>query len=1023
MPYSLIPKPAVLLLATLLAAAQAQAGPKPQVYIPMDYSYCGYRASEQPIPDIRAVACVADTTGDCTLRIQQAIDRVAALPAGKDGFRGAVCLCAGTFRISAPLRIPASGIVLRGAGRDRTRLLKTGPDRDAAVRIETTRPQQCTAPKDTFRVVSADVPAGATTLTLDRPVAKGTMITLTRPSTKEWIAHLGCAEFGGGISYTGWKPGDIDISWHRQVTAVDGCAVTLDAPITTAISARWGGAYAVVADRSRTLALCGLEDMTIDSEVSQWNPRDEDHCWYGLRAANAEDCWARRLAFAHMAGGAVCLERGSRRWTVEDCVSCSPVSEIGGWRRATYYTRGEQCLFQRCVSHSGIHDFAAGHTAPGPNAFVQCEAGEALGFSGSIGSWAAGLLFDIVDIYGSDIKLTNLQQTQFGTGWNSASSLVWQSTAANIHVDSPDSTSQSSANGCWATFWGNAHWTNCNNHVQPRSLYYDQLARRLGTDSLPVNPRILPRNTTASSSPEIAAARQLAHESLTTPRLTLEAWIDAIVAEQAARGEVKLPKPDAKTRTQAESPAREPQFAVSGGRLTCGGLLVVGSKYDIPWWAGRTKDSFMPQAKPAVTRFVPGLDGTGGTDCLDSVVTFLDRGHYAALDHNYGLWYDLRRTDHERVQRADGDVWAPFYEQPFARSGQGRAWDGLSRYDLTRPNRWYWMRLRSFARKAAQKGILLFHQCYFQHNILEAGAHWVDCPWRPVNNINGTDFPEPVPFTGDKRIFMAEQFYNCADTCLRPLHQMYIRQCLSALADCPNAVQLLSAEYTGPLHFTRFWLQTIKAYRAEAAAAGCGKPAFLTALSCTKDAQDSILADPALAPEVDIIDIRYWHPNDTGLWAPKAGCNLAPRQLMRKMKVGKTTDTMVYHAVRDYTRRYPQKAVTFFAQQYPDYGWAILMAGGSMPNIPRISDAFLRAAALMPVIDRTDDDYWMIGSPQTGYVICANAETDIPLPAGKYRLWQVDPKSGSLTRLPKAKAALPKASGRRVYWLEATARN
>ena len=66
------------------------------------------------------------------------------------------------------------------------------------------------------------------------------------------------------------------------------------------------------------------------------------------------------------------------------------------------------------------------------------------------------------------------------------------------------------------------------------------------------------------------------------------------------------------------------------------------------------------------------------------------------LDHNYGLWYDLRRTDHERIRRADGDVWAPFYEQPFSRSGQGTAWDGLSRYDLTKPNKWYWARLKEF---------------------------------------------------------------------------------------------------------------------------------------------------------------------------------------------------------------------------------------------------------------------------------------------------------------------------------------
>jgi hypothetical protein len=68
---------------------------------------------------------------------------------------------------------------------------------------------------------------------------------------------------------------------------------------------------------------------------------------------------------------------------------------------------------------------------------------------------------------------------------------------------------------------------------------------------------------------------------------------------------------------------------------------------------------------------------------------------------------------------------------------------------------------------------------YFQHNILEAGAHWVDCPWRPANNLNATDFPEPPPFRDSdgrepptyeagKRIFMAEQFYDVTHPCAAP---------------------------------------------------------------------------------------------------------------------------------------------------------------------------------------------------------------------------------------------------------------
>lgn len=43
-----------LLLIAGLCTAQAMAGKaKKEVYIPMDYSTCGYHASEKPIPDVK----------------------------------------------------------------------------------------------------------------------------------------------------------------------------------------------------------------------------------------------------------------------------------------------------------------------------------------------------------------------------------------------------------------------------------------------------------------------------------------------------------------------------------------------------------------------------------------------------------------------------------------------------------------------------------------------------------------------------------------------------------------------------------------------------------------------------------------------------------------------------------------------------------------------------------------------------------------------------------------------------------
>ena len=106
--------------------------------------------------------------------------------------------------------------------------------------------------------------------------------------------------------------------------------------------------------------------------------------------------------------------------------------------------------------------------------------------------------------------------------------------------------------------------------------------------------------------------------------------------------------------------------------------MLAGTFYRTPWWNGRTRYPYMDKAAYAVTRFVPGTEQRGGTDRIDTLKAVVERQNIAVWNQNYGLWYDRRRDDHERVSRTDGNVWPPFFEQAIARSGEGTAWDGLS---------------------------------------------------------------------------------------------------------------------------------------------------------------------------------------------------------------------------------------------------------------------------------------------------------------------------------------------------------
>lgn len=969
--------------------------------LPLDYSYCGYKQSEAPIPAAQNVVYVAWQQGNNSERIQRAIDYVSAQKPDKlTGLRGAVLLGEGDFQINSPLRISASGVVLRGSGRQQTVIRKMGLDRGAAIYIEGVNDREVTETID----VAGYHAAG--TRQIGVGLKAGEEVMVYRPSTKEWIQHLGCATWGGGsrLGYWAWHPGEVDIYWDRTVMS-DG---SLNAPITTALDPQWGGAKVMRYTWPGRISDCGVENLTVESDYNSNMPLDEDHCWNGIYIASARDCWVRMVNFRHLAGSAVIIQQTGSRITVEDCISRQPVSEIGGMRRRTFFTLGGQTLFQRCYSEHGINDFSAGLCAPGPNAFVQCDTKESFGPSGSIGSWASGLLFDVVNIDGNDLRFKNMEMEKYGAGWNTANSLMWQSTASVIDCYTPDSNAVNAAYGCWAQFLGNGEVDQVNEHVKPWSIYASLLEKRLGRD-VSGQCRVMERETGATSSPTIEQAMQMAKESL-NPRQTMEMWINAAqlpasIDSKGVKSVDKLSEPRARRGCIPFVPSVKNGLLVDENNQ-----LLVGGRHNSPWWNGRLRYPAIAKATYALTRFVPSMEGRGATDYVDSVVNEMANTHTLIYAQNYGLWYDRRRDDHERIRRKDGDVWGPFYEQPFARSGEGKAWDGLSKYDLTKLNKWYYHRLNEFATKGADRKLLLMNQHYFQHNILEAGAHYVDCPWRTANNINHEDLLEPVPFAGDKRIFIAEAFYDTTKEKLTSLHRQYIRQTLDAFKDQPNVIHSIGEEFTGPLHFVQFWLDCIGEWEQET---GIN---VLVSLAVNKDVQDQILADPKRAKVVDIINIEQWYHHAKGTYAPPGGVNMAPRQYARKIRGGSARFEDVYRSVKEYREKCPDKAVVYYAQKYPELSWAVLMAGGSCPAL-HIDDAeFLQSVATMtPQASPSEGVYLMSGSDALLCYKESDEATTIALPTSDtYVVYRV----GRDISQQKTASGSAVIEGRGAFWLK-----
>lgn len=1013
-----------------------------------DFSRCGYAGADRDIPDVAAVVSVMSADGDDTARIQAAIDEVAKRPLDENGFRGAVRLAPGVFQVAGQLRIETSGIVLRGsgAGAGGTQVIATGPDRRTLIRVFGTEAREFRGRP--IRITDDYVPVGANRLTLSSHLKVGDTITVTRPCSAEWIKIIGANAFG-----VGWRPGSRDIVWERIVTAIDGDSISLDAPITAAIDKEGKDVNAALVwqwEIQGRIENVGIEDLRLISRPATDKPLDEDHAWHGVTIENAQNAWVRRVEFRGFAGGAVALWESTKWVTVEDCISLAPVSEVGGFRRHTFFTQGQMTLFLRCWSEQGRHDFAVGHCAAGPNAFVNCRTRESLADSGPLESWASGVLYDNVCIDGNALNLINRWADPPGTGWSAANCVLWQCRAATVGCFRPP-TANNWAIGCWAAFAGDGTIESPSDFVRPLSLYQAQLRERVGEAAAKRVGPILGKPIGATN-PTLEEAAKFVADSR-EPAKELVEVIRERMNEHTRKdrdsglgagdsGSQKIPTPN--PQPAAPSPQTRPKrLAVHNGWLVADGKLVTGGRFDPLWWRGSVRPEEVQQLGQAITRFVPGRVGTGFTDELVQVADDMQRRGEVAYDHHYGLWYDRRRDDHTMGRQQNGDVAAPFYEQPFARAGDtakyGTAWDGLSKYDLTLFNPWYWNRLHDFAKLCDERGLVLLHQNYFQHNILEAGAHWADSPWRPANNVNDTGLPEPPPYIGDKRLFMAPNFYDLSNEKLRTLHRGYIRQCLDAFTGTSNVIQLTSAEYSGPLEFTRFWLDTIGEWEKEKQGAWSKEhgvddadsvlraPGYvLVALSAPKDVQDAILADPERAEHVDAIDIRYWaYTADDGLYAPRGGQNLAPRQHLRQTRLKPGGAAAIVKAVREYRERFPDKVVVYNAKENcpsTHDGWATLIAGGSLADVKLPEELAAIVPSMRPVDGVAGDDAWCLASDAGEYVVYSskpNASIELKLPAGTYAVKSIQRSDGTVASTTEVSVdgpiSVPAESG--ILWL------
>ncbi|MCU0793786.1 MAG: glycoside hydrolase family 55 protein [Opitutaceae bacterium] len=506
-----------------------------------DFSMVGYRSGGVLLPDVAVQVTLQPQPGskDDRARIQAALDRVAALPRDAHGFRGAVLLKRGQYRVKGPLKLAASGVVLRGEGpgEDGTVLIATLREQHSLIEVGGAgnfRPEEATR-----QPVVGKVAAGALRFEVqDASRFKvGDTVIVHRPSTREWLAELGMdrlTETYKNPNLRNWEPGSYDMHHHRVITAIDGATVTINAPVLQALDPRFGGGSLVRYDDKVRIEEVGVEELRIVSdydrkkkerpnELTKNHPIrqfvDEDHAWVGVMLDRVRDAWVRRVTVLHTGYGAVHCAASALRVTVQDCAMIDAVSRHTGGRKYSFGANGQLGLFLRCYARNGRHDFVLASRVVGPNAFVDCQADDSSNSSEPHHRYSVGCLWDNVQVRGeANLQAINRGDSGSGHGWSGATMVFWNCSARSVLVMRPPGaqnyaigwTGPADAQSLGVTddyavilewvnrrsraniryegvpLMGDAHLESPRGPVSPRSLYLKQLEDRLGPAAVAV---------------------------------------------------------------------------------------------------------------------------------------------------------------------------------------------------------------------------------------------------------------------------------------------------------------------------------------------------------------------------------------------------------------------------------------------------------------------------------------------------------------------------------------------------------
>ncbi len=463
----------------------------------LDFSYAGYMGGGVGLPTVAASTVLSPSGGgkDDTPAIQAAIDKVSSAPL-TGGFRGAVVLAAGTFQLAGSLNISASGVVLRGAGSGAsgTTLNVTGAPRKVLTIAGTGA--WATSGAGTS-ITDAYVPSGARSFHVADAgaLSVGQAVLVKRPVTEAWIVFMGMADLASPDAGTSWlAPGEVILA-DRNVTAIAGDLVTVDAPLPDSFDAKYTSPSVVPYTYAGRIEQVGVEGIhvVVPPEVAIITAPT----FQFLEMDAVLDGWVRDVASDDAMTGIV-LGAGAK-WVTIDGATMTRTSAIdggAGWP-FQFSVAGQQTLVARSAS-VGTQSFpyaTQAHTS-GPNVVLDMSVtGGSQGFQPHQ-RWATGLLADGVKATATSIDYINRGDYGTGHGWTMGFGVVWNATASVLTIEQPPGSTNWAigSSGTYASMTepgfasaGDMPEGIVDSRgvaVAPDSLYLAQLCRRLGPSAV-----------------------------------------------------------------------------------------------------------------------------------------------------------------------------------------------------------------------------------------------------------------------------------------------------------------------------------------------------------------------------------------------------------------------------------------------------------------------------------------------------------------------------------------------------------